>query len=103
LVAQKPQQGEFDMSDDAQRPKISPAIRAAIAKPLRFYFALQSIDGTTWLVVEAGNPEQPLGQLFSSEAEARNVADALNDREVKQRSSDVRQVQQASENGESRE
>ena len=37
-----------------------------------------------------------MGQLFSSEAEAWTVADALNDRELKLRSSDVRQAQQAS-------
>jgi hypothetical protein len=73
-------------------------IRAAIAKPLKFYFAVPSIDLTNWLVVEAADPEQPMGQLFSSEAEACAVADALNDRELKMRSSDVRQAQQASEN-----
>jgi hypothetical protein len=47
---------------------------------------------TNWLVVEAGNPEQPMAQLFSSEVEAWAVADALNDRELKVRLSDVRQV-----------
>jgi hypothetical protein len=84
------------MSDDAHKPKISTSIRAAIARPLKFYFAVPSVDLTNWLVVEAGSPEQPLGQLFSSAAEAWGVADALNDRELKQRSSDVRQAQQAS-------
>ena len=39
-----------------------------------------------------------MGQLFSSQAEAWGVADALNDRELKLRTSDVRQAQQASEN-----
>jgi hypothetical protein len=71
------------VSDDAHRPKISTAIRAAIAKPLKFYFAVPSIDLTNWLVVEAGNPEQPMAQLFSSEVEAWAVADAFNDRELK--------------------
>jgi hypothetical protein len=37
LVSQWPQQGEFDMTDDAHRPKISAAIRAVIAKPVKFY------------------------------------------------------------------
>jgi hypothetical protein len=84
------------VSDDAHKPKISTSIRAAIAKPLKFYFAVPSVDLTNWLVVEAGNPEQPMGQMFSSEAEAWGVADALNDRELKLRSSDVRQAQQTS-------
>jgi hypothetical protein len=86
------------MSKDAHRPNISPEIRAAIAKPLKFYFAVPSIDLANWLVVEAGNPEQPMGQLFNSEAEAWTVADALNDRELKVRSSDVRQAQKFSDN-----
>jgi hypothetical protein len=86
------------VSDDAHKPRISTAIRAAIAKPLKFYFAVPSVDLVNWLVVEASNPEQPMAQLFSSEAEAWAVADALNDRELKVRSSDVRQAQQASDN-----
>ena len=44
------------MSEDAQRPNISPKVRAAIAKPLKFYFPVPSIDLTNWLVVEAGKP-----------------------------------------------
>ena len=91
------------VSDDAHKPSISTSIRAAIAKPLKFYFAVPSIDMTNWLVVEAGSPEQPMGQLFSSEAEAWAVADALNDRELKVRSSDVRQAQQASDSADSQE
>ena len=90
------------MSEGAHRPNISPKIRAAIAKPLKFYFAVPSADLTNWLVVEASNPEQPMGQLFSSEAEAWTVADALNDRELKVRSSEVRQAQQAPENSDPR-
>jgi hypothetical protein len=90
------------LSDDAHRPKISAKIRAAIAKPLKFYFAVPSIDLTNWLVVEAGNPEQPMAQLFGSEVEAWAVADALNDRELKVRSSDVRQAQQATDNADPR-
>jgi hypothetical protein len=86
------------VADDAHTPKISTSIRAAIAKPVKFYFAVPSVDLVNWLVVEARSPEQPMGQLFSSEAEAWAVADALNDRELKLRSSDVRQAQQASEN-----
>jgi hypothetical protein len=82
--------------DDAHKPKISILIRAAVAKPVKFYFAVPSVDLANWLVVEAGRPEQPMGQLFSSETEAWAVADALNDRELKLRSSDVRQAQQAS-------
>jgi hypothetical protein len=73
-----------------------------VAKPLKFYFAVPSVDLSNWLVVEAGNPEEAIGQLFSSEAEARTVADALNDRELKVRSSDLRQAQHASENGDPR-
>jgi hypothetical protein len=88
------------MSDDAHKPKISNSIRAVISKPLKFYFAVASVDLTNWLVVEAGDPEGPIGQLFSSEAEAWAVADALNDRELKVRSSDVRQAQQASDDAE---
>jgi hypothetical protein len=90
------------VSDDAHRPRISTATRAAIAKPLKFHFAVPSVDFANWLVVEAGNPEQPMAQLFSSEVEAWAVADALNDRELKVRSSDVRQAQQASDNAEPR-
>jgi hypothetical protein len=82
--------------DDAHRPKITPSIRAAIAKPVKFYFAVSSVDLANWLVVESRSPEQSMGQLFSSEAEAWAVAEALNDRELKLRSSDVRQAQQAS-------
>jgi hypothetical protein len=89
------------MTDDAHRPKISAAIRAVIARPLKFYFAVPSIDGTNWLVVETANPERPIGQLFDSEAKAWGVADALNDREIKVRSADVRQAQQASDNADS--
>jgi hypothetical protein len=88
------------MSDDAHRPNISPKVRAAVAKPLKFYFAVQSIDLTNWLVVEAANPEQPMGQLFDSEVGAWSVADALNGRELKLRSSDVRQAQQPSADAE---
>jgi len=88
------------MSDDAHKPMISTSIRAVIAKPLKFYFAVPSVDLTNWLVVEAGSPEEPIGQLFSSEPEAWAVADALNDRELKLRSSDVRQAQQTSDNAE---
>jgi hypothetical protein len=47
------------VSDDAHKPRISTAIRAAIAKPLKFYFVVPSVDLMNWLVVEAGNPEQP--------------------------------------------
>jgi hypothetical protein len=90
------------LSDDAHRPKLSPSVRDAIAKPLKFYFAVPSIDLTNWLVVEAGNPEEPIGQLFSSEPEAWTVADALNDREIKQRSSEVRQTQRAFDEDSSR-
>jgi hypothetical protein len=46
-------------------------------KAAEVLFPGPSIDLTNWLVVEAGNPEQPMGQLFSSEAEAWTVADAL--------------------------
>jgi hypothetical protein len=84
------------MSNDSHEPKISSAIRAVIENPLKFYFAVPSIDLTNWLVVEAASPEQPLGQLFSSEAEAWAVADALNDRELKLRSLNMRQAQHAS-------
>jgi hypothetical protein len=83
------------MSDDARKPKIFPSLRAVLVKPLKFYFAVPSVDLSNWLVVEAGNPDQLTGQLFSSEVEAWAFADALNDREVKVRSSDVRQAQQA--------
>jgi hypothetical protein len=34
------------MSEDAHRPNISPKVRAAIAKPLKFYFPVPSIDLT---------------------------------------------------------
>jgi hypothetical protein len=61
------------VSDDAHKPRVS-ARRAAIAKPLRFYFAVPSVDLTNRSVVEAGNPEQPMAQLFSSEVEAWAVA-----------------------------
>jgi hypothetical protein len=88
------------MSDDAHKPKISSSLRAAIAKPLKFYFAVPSVDLTNWLVVEAGTPEEPMGQLFSSEADAWAVADALNDRELKVRSSDVRKAQQVADSQE---
>jgi hypothetical protein len=47
--------------DDAHKPKISTLIRAAIAKPVKFYFAVPSVDLANWLVVEAGRPEQPMG------------------------------------------
>ena len=90
------------MSEDARTPNISPKIRAVVAKPLKFYFAVPSVDLSNWLVVEAGNPEEPIGQLFSSEAEAWTVADALNDRELKVRSSDVREAQHASDNSDPR-
>jgi hypothetical protein len=66
---------------------------AVITKPLKFYFAVPPIDGTNRLVVESANPEQPIGQLFTSEAEAWGVADALNDRELKVRLADVPQAQ----------
>jgi hypothetical protein len=62
------------VSDDAHKPRVSAKIRAAIAKPLRFFFAVPSVDSTNRSVVEAGNPEQPMAQLFSSEAEAWAVA-----------------------------
>jgi hypothetical protein len=100
--AQFERQGRNRVSDDAHKPRISTAIRAAIVKPLKFYFAVPSVDLTNWLVVEAGNPEQPMAQLFSSEVEAWAVADALNDRELKVRSFDVRQAQQASDNADHR-
>jgi hypothetical protein len=90
------------VADDAHKPKISSSLRATIAKPLKFYFAVPSIDLTNWLVVEAGSPEHPMGQLFSSEPEAWTVADALNDREIKQRSSEVRQTQRAFDEDSSR-
>ena len=89
------------MSEDAHKPKMSISLRAVIARPLKFYFAVPSVDLTNWLVVEASNPEQPIGQMFGSEAEAWAVADALNDRELKVRSADVRQAQQASDEPES--
>jgi hypothetical protein len=88
------------VSEDAHKPKISTSLWAAIARPLKFYFAVPSIDLTSWLVVEAGSPEQPIGQLFTSEADAWSVADALNERELKVRSSDARQAQQTSDNAE---
>jgi hypothetical protein len=90
------------VSNDAHKPGISKAIKAAIEKPLKFYFAIPSIDLTNWVVVEAGNPEQPLGQLFSSEAEAWGVADVLNDRELKPRSLNMREAQHASVGADSR-
>jgi hypothetical protein len=59
----------------AQAEDFRGAIRAVIAKPVKFYFAIPSVDGATWLVVETANPEQPIGQLFDSEAEACGVAE----------------------------
>ena len=91
----------FPRISSCEIESIVTAIRAVIAKPVKFYFAIPSIDGTTWLVVETANPGQPIGQLFDSEAEAWGVADALNDREIKVRSADVRHALQASDNSES--
>jgi hypothetical protein len=51
------------VSNDAHKLRISKAIKAAIEKPLKFYFAVPSIDLTNWVVVEAGNPEQPIGSV----------------------------------------
>jgi hypothetical protein len=86
------------MSNDAHKPNISSGIRAVIENPLKFHFAVPSVDLTNWLVVEASK----IGQLFSSEAEAWAVADALNDREHKLRSLNVRQAQHASVSGDAR-
>jgi hypothetical protein len=61
------------VADNAHKPKISTSIRAAIAKPVMFYFAVPSVDLANWLVVEAGSPEQPMGHRESGATDAAIV------------------------------
>jgi hypothetical protein len=50
-------------------------------------------------MVRRGEPRQPLAPAHSSEAEAWRVAEEMNEREIKQRASEVRDLQRENEHG----
>jgi hypothetical protein len=81
-------------------PHLTAKLMAALSRPGRFFIAVRSAaSADVWFVVESANPRQPVAPIHSSEAEAWRVAEEMNEREVKQRASDVRDLQRESEHG----
>jgi hypothetical protein len=81
------------MPDEMQRPKISPKLAAALVRPCKFFIGAPLTDADDWVVIETGDPHQPLPHRYASEGEAWLAADELNDREIKQRAAELRDLQ----------
>jgi hypothetical protein len=81
-------------------PRLTGKLLAAVSRPGRFFIAVPSAaSADIWFVVESANPRQPLAPAHSSEAEAWRVAEEMNEREIKQRASEVRDLQRENEHG----
>jgi hypothetical protein len=81
------------MSEEIPRPNISPKLAAALSRPCKFFIGAPLGGVDDWVVVETGNPYQPLLHLYASEGEAWLAADELNNREIKQRAAELRDLQ----------
>jgi hypothetical protein len=81
-------------------PRLTAKLLAALSRPGRFFIAVPSATSAdAWFVVESANPRQPLAPTHSSEAEAWRVAEEMNEREIKQRASELRDLQREDEDG----
>ena len=81
-------------------PRLTGKLLAAVSRPGRFFIAVPSVaSADIWFVVESANPRQPVPPVHSSEAEAWRVAEEMNEREIKQRASEVRDLQRENEHG----
>jgi hypothetical protein len=87
-------------SENDPTPHLTAKLLAALSRPGRFFVAVPSAASAhVWFVVESANPRQPLAPPHSSEAEAWRVAEEMNEREIKQRASEVRDLQRENEHG----
>jgi hypothetical protein len=81
-------------------PHLPAKLLAALSRPGRFFIAVPSVaSADIWFVVESANPRQPVPPVHSSEAEAWRVAEEMNEREIKQRASEVRDLQRDNARG----
>ena len=81
-------------------PHLTAKLLAALSRPGRFFIAVPStVSADEWFVVESANPRQPVAPTHSSEAEAWRIAEEMNEREVKQRASELRDLQRENERG----
>jgi hypothetical protein len=86
--------------DNDPTPHLTAKLLAALSRPGRFFIAVPSAaSADVWFVVESADPRQPVAPAHSSGAEAWRVAEEMNEREIKQRASDVRDLQRESEHG----
>jgi hypothetical protein len=81
-------------------PHLTAKLLAALSRPGRFFIAVPSAaSADVWFVVESANPRQPVPPTHSSEAEAWRIAEEMNEREIKQRASELRDLQRENERG----
>jgi hypothetical protein len=81
-------------------PHLPAKLLAALSRPGRFFIAVPSAaSADVWLVVESANPRQSVGPTHSSEAEAWRVAEEMNEREIKERASELRDLLRENEHG----
>ncbi len=75
-------------------PNLSAKLLTALARPGRFFIAAPSAASPEeWLIVESADPWRPVAPACSSEADAWRVAEEMNQREIKQRASELRGLQ----------
>jgi hypothetical protein len=75
-------------------PHVPAKLLATLSRRSRFFIAAPSTaSADVWFVVESANPRRPVAPAHSSEAEAWRVAEEMNEREIKQRASEVRDLQ----------
>lgn len=63
-----------------------------MSRSCKFFIGAPS-DAGDWIVVETGNPLEPLPHRYASEGDAWLAANELNDREIKQRAAELRDLQ----------
>ena len=88
-----------DIENDPM-PHLTAKLMAALSRPGRFFIAVPSAaSADVWFVVESADPRQPITPAHSSGAEAWRVAEEMNEREIKQRASELRDLQRENERG----
>jgi hypothetical protein len=86
--------------DNDPTPHLTGKRLAALSRPGRFFFAVPSAaSADVWFVVESADPRQPIAPAHSSGAKAWRVAEEMNEREIKQRASELRELQRENERG----
>jgi hypothetical protein len=85
-------------AENSPTPNLSEKLLTALARPARFFIAVPSAASPEeWLIVESANPWRPVAPACSSEVEAWRVAEEMNQREIKQRASELRGLQRESD------